>query len=100
MNTPSNLGGSDAESEDDESFIEEHARLGYSKEDIIAKLERAGLKVTTFKYSYGKFGTISWRFGIKYPILMTGVSKAFILFLPFYYLFTLWFVLILMSLVF
>ncbi|MBK6506358.1 MAG: class I SAM-dependent methyltransferase [Ignavibacteria bacterium] len=34
VNTPSNLGGSDADSDDDESFIEEHARLGYSKEDI------------------------------------------------------------------
>jgi len=39
---------------------------------------------------------ISWRFGIKYPILMAGKSKLFILILPIYYLFTLWFVLILM----
>jgi 2-polyprenyl-3-methyl-5-hydroxy-6-metoxy-1,4-benzoquinol methylase len=96
VNTPSNLGGSDAHSEDDESFIEEHARLGYSKEDISAKLTRAGLKVTNFKYTYGKYGTVSWRFGIKYPILMAGASKIFILVLPFYYVFTLWFVLILM----
>lgn len=96
VNTPSDLGGSDAHDEHDESFIEEHARNGYSKEDISAKLERAGLKVTKFKYSYGKFGTVSWRFGIKYPILIAGASKVLILLLPFYYLFTLWFVLILM----
>jgi len=96
INTPSDLGGSDAHEEDDESFIEEHARNGYSKEDITAKLERAGLKVTHFKYTYGKYGTISWRFGIKYPILIAGVSKILILVLPFYYFFTLWFVLILM----
>ncbi|MFA5011507.1 MAG: methyltransferase domain-containing protein [Ignavibacteria bacterium] len=96
INTPSDLGGSDAHDEHDESFIEEHARNGYSKEDITAKLERAGLKVTHFKYTYGKYGTISWRFGIKYPILIAGVSKVFILILPFYYLFTLWFVLIFM----
>lgn len=96
VNTPSNLGGSDAHSEDDESFIEEHARIGYSKEDITDKLNRAGLDVTDFSYSYGKYGTISWRFGIKYPILMAGASKFLILLLPFYYLFTLWFVLILM----
>ena len=96
INTPSNLGGSDAHSENDDSFIEEHARLGYSKEDITEKIERAGMKVTDFKYTYGKFGTISWRFGIKYPILIAGVSKYLILLLPFYYLFTLWFVLILM----
>ena len=96
VNTPSNLGGSDADSEDDESFIEEHARLGYSREDITEKLNSAGMDVTEFLYSYGKFGTVSWRWGIKYPILMAGKSKILILILPFYYLFTLWFVLILM----
>ena len=96
VNTPSNLGGSDAHSEDDDSFIEEHVRLGYSKEDITEKLNLAGLKVTNFKYSYGKYGNFSWKFGIKYPILMAGASKFFILLLPIYYLFTLWFVLIFM----
>lgn len=96
VNTPSNLGGSDVHEDDDESFIEEHARVGYSKEEITEKLNRAGLNVTSFSYSYGKFGTISWKFAIKYPILMAGKSKFFILLLPFYYLFTLWFVLILM----
>lgn len=96
VNTPSNLGGSDAHDDDDESFIEEHARIGYSKEDITGKMNRAGLEVESFDYAYGKYGTISWRFGIKYPILIAGASKYFILLLPFYYLFTLWFVLILM----
>jgi cyclopropane fatty-acyl-phospholipid synthase-like methyltransferase len=96
VNTPSDLGGSDAHEHDDESFIEEHARAGYSKKDITGKLERAGLKVTDFKYSYGRFGTISWRLGIKYPILMAGKFKLLILVLPFYYLLTLWLVLILM----
>ena len=96
VNTPSNLGGSDAHDDDDESFIEEHARIGYSKEDITGKMNRAGLDVESFDYAYGKYGTISWRFGIKYPILIAGASKFFILLLPFYYLFTLWFVLILM----
>ena len=96
VNTPSDLGGSDAHEDDDESFIEEHARVGYSKEDITDKLKRAGFEIESFDYSYGKFGTISWRFGIKYPILMAGASKFLILLLPIYYLFTLWFVLILM----
>lgn len=96
VNTPSDLGGSDAHEHDDESFIEEHARVGYSKKEITEKLERAGLKVTDFRYSYGKYGTISWRLGIKYPIMIAGVSKILILILPFYYLFTLWLVLILM----
>jgi SAM-dependent methyltransferase len=96
VNTPSNLGGSDAHSDDDESFIEEHARNGYGKEEIIEKVTKAGLKVTKFKYTYGKFGNIYWRFGIKYPIMIAGVSKILILILPLYYLFTLWFILIFM----
>ncbi len=96
VNSPSNLGGSDAHSEDDASFIEEHARLGYSKEDITTKLNNAGMTVKQFTYAYGKYGTISWRLGIKIPILMAGANKIFILLLPFYYLFTLWLVLILM----
>lgn len=96
VNTPSNIGGSDTHDESDESFIEEHARIGYSKEDIVNKIKRAGMDVVSFDYAYGKFGTISWRFGIKYPILIAGASKLFILLLPFYYLLTLWFVLILM----
>ena len=48
VNTPSNLGGSDAHDDDDESFIEEHARIGYSKEDITGKMNRAGLEVESF----------------------------------------------------
>ena len=96
VNTPSDLGGSDAHDHGDESFIEEHARVGYSKSDITSKLEKAGLKVTEFRYAYGKYGTISWRLGIKYPILIAGVSKILILILPLYYFFTLWLVLILM----
>lgn len=96
VNTPSDLGGSDVHDHDDESFIEEHARDGYSKKDITEKLERAGMKVIDFKYTYGKYGTISWRLGIKYPILIAGISKFLILILPIYYLFTLWLILILM----
>jgi SAM-dependent methyltransferase len=96
VNTPSNLGGSDAHDEHDDSFIEEHARNGYGREEIIQKIESAGMKVKTFKYTYGKFGKIYWRFGIKYPIQLAGISKFLILLLPFYYLFTLWFILIFM----
>jgi 2-polyprenyl-3-methyl-5-hydroxy-6-metoxy-1,4-benzoquinol methylase len=96
VNTPSNLGGSDAHDDHDDSFIEEHARNGYSKDEIIEKIERAGMKVKFFKYTYGKFGNIAWRFGIKYPILIAGASKILILILPFYYILTLWWVLFLM----
>ncbi|MGB9696154.1 MAG: class I SAM-dependent methyltransferase [Ignavibacteria bacterium] len=97
VNTPSDLGGSDVHSDEDKSFIEEHARIGYNKGEIINKLKAAGLEVIRFKYTYGFWGQLSWRLGIKYPILMVGISKVFLFLLPFYYLFTLWFVLGLMK---
>ena len=96
IHTPSNLGGSDVHKEGDKSFVEEHARDGYSVEDITAKLKSAGFNILYTKYSYGPIGTLAWRMGIKYPMLMLNKSKAFFIVLPFYYLFTLWFTLIMM----
>lgn len=96
IHTPSNLGGSDVHKEGDKSFVEEHARDGYSVDDISTKLKNAGFNVLYTQYSYGPAGTLAWRLGIKYPLLMVNASKAFFLFLPFYYLATLWFTLLLM----
>ena len=96
INTPSNLGGSDVHGEGEESFIGEHARDGYSKEDITEKLTKAGFTDIVTKYSYGPVGSVAWRLGIKYPMMMLNVSKAFFIVLPFYYLATLWLTLILM----
>jgi cyclopropane fatty-acyl-phospholipid synthase-like methyltransferase len=97
INTPSNLGGSDAH-EDDESFIGEHVRSGYSKEDIYSKLEKAGFKVESFNYTYGKWGKRYWKLGIKYPMLMLNKSQLFFVLLPFYYLFTIGFTVLFMQL--
>lgn len=96
INTPSNLGGSDVHGEGEESFIGEHARDGYSKEDITEKLTIAGFTDIVTKYSYGPVGSVAWRLGIKYPMMMLNVSKLFFIILPFYYLATLWLTLILM----
>jgi SAM-dependent methyltransferase len=98
VNTPSNLGGSDAQSPGDESFIEEHARTGYGVEEIRTKLESAGFKVQQIKFTYGRWGSIAWRLGIKYPMVMLNTSKLLILLLPFYYLLTLPITLLLMYL--
>jgi len=92
INTPSNLGGSDVHSEDDHSFVEEHARDGYGAEEIRGKLETAGFKVETIRYTYGPWGTAAWRLGIKYPLLMLNASKIFFVILPFYYCITLPFI--------
>ena len=96
INTPSNLGGSDAHDEGDASFIEEHARNGYSVDEITGKLKSAGFQMESISYTYGPIGSIAWRLGIKYPMLMVNKSKLLFIVLPFYYILTLWMTLLLM----
>jgi SAM-dependent methyltransferase len=96
INTPSNFGGSDAHSDEDESFIGEHVRLGYSKEDICTKLEQAGFKIESFDYTYGYWGKLYWKLGIKYPMVLLNKSKLLFVVLPFYYLITIWWTLLFM----
>jgi 2-polyprenyl-3-methyl-5-hydroxy-6-metoxy-1,4-benzoquinol methylase len=94
INTPSNLGGSDAEGNSrrgpEESFIGEHVRTGYSKEEIHNKMEKAGFVIESFEYTYGQWGKRYWKLAIKYPMLMLNMSQIFFLLLPFYYLVTIW----------
>jgi len=94
ISTPSDMGGSDAH-DDDDSFIGEHVRNGYSVEDIKNKLNQAGFKNVETSYSYGKPGNLSWKLSMKYPILILEKSKLFLIILPFYYLITFPFSLIL-----
>jgi SAM-dependent methyltransferase len=98
INSPSIFGGSDVHDDDDESFIGEHARDGYSFEDLSGKMIPLGFSVYKSKYTYGFWGDKAWRLGVKYPMIMLNYSKAFFLLLPFYYLFTLTFTLIMMCL--
>ncbi|MCK6606548.1 MAG: methyltransferase domain-containing protein [Ignavibacteriaceae bacterium] len=97
INTPSIYGGSDVHDDHEESFIGEHARDGYSFEDLRDKCEPLGLKVYSSRYTYGFWGDKAWRLGIKYPMMMLNLSKIFFLILPFYYLLTLPFTLIMMQ---
>ena len=98
INSPSTFGGSDVHHDNDESFISEHARDGYSKEDLKAKLNPIGFSTHLSKYTYGFWGDKAWRLGIKYPMLLLSISKLFLLILPLYYLLTLPFTLIMMQL--
>jgi len=93
INTPSNLGGSDVHSENEGSFIEEHARNGFGMDEIQDKLTTAGFVIESIRYTYGPWGDRYWKFGIKYPMQMLNVSKFFFVLLPFYYLLTLPFIL-------
>lgn len=96
INTPSIYGGSDVHDDHEESFIGEHARVGYSYEDLKSKLEPLGFEVYQSKYTYGTWGDRAWRLGIKYPIQMVNASKALLVVLPFYYLLTFPFTLLMM----
>lgn len=98
INSPSVYGGSDVHYDDEESFIGEHARAGYSGEDLKSKLEPLGFKTYKSIYTYGFWGDKAWRLGIKYPILLLNFSKVFLLILPLYYLLTFPFTLIMMNL--
>ena len=88
ISTPSDQGGSDVHDDGGTSFIEEHVRDGYNIREIQQKLSTAGFERIEARYSYGEPGQISWRLSMKYPILMLGKSRAFFLLLPFYYLIT------------
>jgi SAM-dependent methyltransferase len=86
ISTPSDKGGSDVHSDDEESFIDEHVRDGYSIIDINEKLSKSGFTDINAGYTYGKPGNLSWRLSMKYPIKMLNISYLFFLLLPFYYL--------------
>jgi len=86
ISTPSDQGGSDVHNEEEESFIDEHVRDGYSIKEITEKLTLAGFKNIEAGYTYGKPGNISWRLSMKYPVKMLNTSYLFFIILPFYYL--------------
>lgn len=86
INTPSDKGGSGVSHQGESSFIGEHVRDGYNMEDIGHKLKQAGFSDIQMGYTYGWTGNISWHLSMKYPILLLGVSKLFLILLPLYYL--------------
>jgi 2-polyprenyl-3-methyl-5-hydroxy-6-metoxy-1,4-benzoquinol methylase len=86
ISTPSDQGGSDVHGEEEESFIDEHVRDGYSISDITEKLKKAGFSSVQASYTYGKPGNISWRLSMKYPVKLLNISHAFFIVLPFYYM--------------
>ncbi|MFZ2286768.1 MAG: class I SAM-dependent methyltransferase [Bacteroidales bacterium] len=86
ISTPSDTGGSDVHSGDDTSFIGEHVRNGYGREEITEKLASAGFDEVTVSYTYGAAGSIAWRLSMKYPVMMLSASKLFFILLPLWYL--------------
>ncbi len=78
ISTPSDKGGSDVHNDEEQSFIDEHVRDGYSIDEISQKLTHAGFNNIKASYTYGKPGNISWRLSMKYPVEMLNISKAFL----------------------
>lgn len=102
ISTPSDQGGSDAHHDHDhdheegiQGFIDEHVRDGYNIGDIEEKLKTAGFSKVEARYAYGTPGKISWKLSMKYPIMLLNTSRIFFILIPFYYLITFPFCLIL-----
>ncbi len=69
-----------------ESFIDEHVRYGYSPAEIGEKLTATGFVIERIQFTYGPYGAVAWTIGIRIPMQLLGISKAFFILLPFYYL--------------
>ena len=102
VSTPSDKGGSDVhhhdhshDAEGSHSFIDEHVSDGYGIDEISDKMKRAGFTKTKVYYQYGWPGKLAWKLSMKYPIIMLNASYFFFIILPFYYLITFPFVLVL-----
>lgn len=67
MHSPSVYSEEDAGEE--ESFVDEHARVGYAREDLERKLREAGMEPLEVVYTYGEKGHRAWEWIIKYPML-------------------------------
>ncbi len=87
MHSPSHLAEDDADG--DEFFVGEHARPGYSRDDLHTKLTTAGFSSTDIRYTYGTLGHFAWEILIKWPMLWLTRSFVFVIVLPFWYAITL-----------
>ncbi len=97
MHSPSVFSEEDAG--DEESFVGEHARTGYSKQQIGEKIENAGLEPVKIEYTYGPKGHLAWKLLIQYPMLWMNKIKLWALpLMAIWYIFTLPVGLILMRL--
>jgi SAM-dependent methyltransferase len=97
MHSPSVYSAEDAG--DEESFVDEHARTGYSKQELEEKFSIAGLTPVEIAYTYGRKGHLAWELIIKYPMLWLNKWKLWALpLMAICYLFTLPASLVLMKL--
>jgi SAM-dependent methyltransferase len=82
----------------EDSFIGEHVRFGYTPDEMREKLVRAGFTVERIAFTYGRYGSIAWKLGIKIPMMIAGIHKLLLFVLPLYYAITFPFTLLFMYL--
>jgi SAM-dependent methyltransferase len=75
MHSPSHYSEDDAGDED--SFVDEHARPGYSKTEIDKKLMESELLPRKIHYTYGKWGHRAWVLTVKWPIIWFNKISLF-----------------------
>jgi len=67
MHSPSHYSAEDAD--EDDSFVDEHARTGYSKEEIGKKLMESDMHPLKIHYTYGPWGHRAWTLLVKWPMV-------------------------------
>ena len=75
MHSPSHL--SEEDGEEDDTFVGEHARSGYSKNEIEEKLIIAELMPERTQYTYGRWGRRAWIISIKWPMILLNKFNLF-----------------------
>jgi len=84
MHSPSHLAKHDAG--DDEFFVDEHARVGYSREELADRFHDTGYDPVKIQYTYGKWGHAAWVMLIKWPMLaLIKIGFLSLIVLPFWY---------------
>ena len=70
----------------DGMFVDEHEREGYAEKEIMEKLKNSGFSTIDITYSYGIWGDLSWRLGIRNFMKLSESGKAGKIFAPFYFI--------------
>lgn len=76
------------EEQENNFFVDEHVRDGYFPDEMKEKLQKAGFKSVSVKYTYGTPGKIAWVLTMKIPIIALNFTQLLFILLPFYYIIT------------
>jgi SAM-dependent methyltransferase len=77
INTPRAAVQSDPEAEF-ETVIGEHVRAGYTEDEFVEKITRAGFRIERLRKTYGApWGWLSWMLLLRIPMRLLTISKLF-----------------------